>query len=351
MGDVINKSAAYGTTPAHGSIGYRTAGHISRKFLSNGRNRLILDRFGQVEPIPKNKSTTIVFRRWQPLALATTPLSEGVTSDAIGAKYEDIKTTIKQYGSVMKLTDVVQDTYEDPVLNRFTQLSSEQAAATLETLHFNALMGGTNVFYAGGVESRTAVKAKISLNDFRKVARNFQKNKASFITEIVKATPNVSTEPVGQSFIAICHTDLEQDIRAIPGFIPVEQYGSSMKAMQYELGKIENFRILTSQFFNPWLNAGANVTNADKVLTNGETGTSTAAAADVYPILCLARDAYAITPLAGKHAVHISVFNPTPTKEDPQGQRGALAWKVWDAICILNEAWMARIECACGDLT
>ena len=85
MADVINKSAAYGTTPAHGSIGYRTAGHISRKFLSNGRNRLILDRFGQVEPIPKNKSTTIVFRRWQPLALATTPLSEGVTSDAIGA--------------------------------------------------------------------------------------------------------------------------------------------------------------------------------------------------------------------------------------------------------------------------
>jgi len=346
MPDVINKSAAYGTTPDHGSIGYRTAGHISRKFLSNGRNRLILDKFGQVEPIPKNKSTTIAFRRWQSLALATTPLSEGVTSDAIGAKYEDIKTTIKQYGSVLKFTDVVRDTYEDPVLNRFTQLSSEQAAATLETLHFNALMGGTNVFYAGGVDSRAAVKDKISLNDFRKVARSFQKNKASFITEVVSASPNIATEPVGQSFIAICHTDLEQDIRAIPGFLPTEKY-SGIKAMQYELGKIENFRILTSQFFDPWLSEGASATG---VLAGGES-VATAAKCDVYPILCLARDAYAITPLQGKHAVHISVFNPTPTKDDPQGLIGKMAWKVWDAICILNEAWMARIECACGDLS
>lgn len=346
MADVINKSAAYGTTPTHGSIGYRTAGHISRKFLSNGRNRLILDKFGQVEPIPKNKSTTIAFRRWQSLALATTPLSEGVTSDAIGAKYEDIKTTIKQYGSVLKFTDVVRDTYEDPVLNRFTQLSSEQAAATLETLHFNALMGGTNVFYAGGVESRATVKDKISLNDFRKVARTFQKNKASFITEVVSASPNIATEPVGQSFIAICHTDLEQDIRAIPGFLPTEKY-AGIKAMQYELGKIENFRILTSQFFDPWVSAGASTTG---VLAGGEAVT-TAAKCDVYPILCLARDAYAITPLQGKHAVHISVFNPVPSKDDPQGLIGKMAWKVWDAICILNEAWMARIECACSDLS
>lgn len=346
MADILMKSGAYGTTE-HGHISYKTAGHCSRRFLANGRNRLILDRFAQIEPIPKNKSTTITFRRWNELDLATTPLTEGVTSDAISATYKDIKCQIKQYGSVMKFTDVIQDTYEDPVLNTFVKLASEQAAATLETLHFNALMGGTNVFYTGGVTSRAEVKDKISITDFRKVARAFQKSKASFITDIVKATPNIGTEPVGQSFIAICHTDLETDIRNIQNFIPVEQYGSSMKAMQYELGKIENFRILMSQFFNPWVSAGASTTG---VLANGLPVT-TAAKCDVYPILCLARDAYAITPLAGKHAVHISVFNPVPSKEDPQGLIGKLAWKVWDATCILNEAWMARIECACGDLS
>ena len=346
MADTLMTSGAYGTTE-HGHISYRTAGYCSRKFLENGRNRLILDRFAQIEPIPKNKSTTIAFRRWNSLELATTPLSEGVTSDAISATYEDIKCQIKQYGSVMKFTDVIQDTYEDPVLNRFVKLASEQAAATLETLHFNALMGGTNVFYSGGVESRAEVKNKISITDFRKVARAFQKNKASFITEIVKATPNVKTEPVGQSFIAICHTDLETDIRSLPNFVPVESYGSSTKAMQYELGKVENFRILMSQFFEPWLSAGASTTG---VLANGE-ASAAAAKCDVYPILCIARAAYAITPLAGKHAVHISVFNPVATKEDPQGLIGKLAWKVWDAACILNEAWMARIECACGDLS
>ncbi len=357
MPDVLMKTGAYGTTNS-GEISYRTAGYAVAQLLKRGRSRLILDRFGQRHPMPKNKTTTIAFRRYNSLQPATTPLSEGVTPDAIGIDYEDVKATLKQYGAHMRLTNVIQDTHEDPVLRVMSELAGEQAADTLEQLHFNALMGGTNVFYAGGVNSRAEVSKTVSLNDFRKVARSFLKQKAAYITEIVGATPKIATEPIGYSFIAICSTDLEADIRNIPGFVPVEKYSSSIRAMQYELGKVENFRVLTSTFFDPWLEAGATVPGrlsggSPAAVSDGGGGSPTTTdKADVYPILCLARDAYGVTPLSGYNNAHISVLNPgKATKDDPHGQRGFVAWDVWDALCILNEAWMARIECTCSDLS
>ena len=41
---------------------------------------LVHDQFGQKRPIPKNGGKTIEFRKFSPLAKATTPLTEGVTT-------------------------------------------------------------------------------------------------------------------------------------------------------------------------------------------------------------------------------------------------------------------------------
>jgi N4-gp56 family major capsid protein len=42
------------------------------------------------------------------------------------------------------------------------------------------------------------------------------------------------------------------------------------------------------------------------------------------------------------------VLNPgTPSKSDPLGQVGYVSWKTYQAGAILNEQWVARIECCC----
>jgi len=57
-------------------------------------------------------------------------------------------------------------------------------------------------------------------------------------------------------------------------------------------------------------------------------------------------NAYAIVPLQGSRAVKIAVKNPGKVSDsDPMGQRGFVSWKAWQASAILNEIWVARIEC------
>jgi hypothetical protein len=47
-------------------------------------------------------------------------------------------------------------------------------------------------------------------------------------------------------FIVFCHTDLEPDIRDLPGFVPVAKYGQRSVINEYELGSVERFRFITS---------------------------------------------------------------------------------------------------------
>jgi N4-gp56 family major capsid protein len=40
------------------------------------------------------------------------------------------------------------------------------------------------------------------------------------------------------------------------------------------------------------------------------------------------------------------VVNPKPAAGDPLAQRGTVGWKLWTATVILQELFMARLECA-----
>ena len=55
--------------------------------------------------------------------------------------------------------------------------------------------------------------------------------------------------------------------------------------------------------------------------------------------------------LARALAVEPTVLRPgVKDKADPLGQRGYVGWKTWFAAVILNQVWMARLECAVTSL-
>ena len=56
-------------------------------------------------------------------------------------------------------------------------------------------------------------------------------------------------------------------------------------------------------------------------------------------------DAFGIVPLKGKSSMTPMVVNPKPAPGDPLAQRGTVGWKLWTATVILQEAFMARLEC------
>lgn len=113
-------------------ISQRTQVYAEAKMLAHAEPVLILTKLGQTKPIPQNKSQVIKFRRPKPFAPALTPLTEGVRPESQKMVYEDVECRLQQFGAWTEITDVIQDTHEDPVLSDMTMLYGEQAAETTE---------------------------------------------------------------------------------------------------------------------------------------------------------------------------------------------------------------------------
>lgn len=338
----------------YGDITPAIAAYSVVRMLKRAMPLLQLEKFGQSYPIPQNNTATAKFRRYY-LSGATgsagtgtgafnvpvriTPLVEGITPSGSKLANTDYTVTLAQYGDFVTITDVVTDTHTDPILQEATEILGESAAVTVETLRFNVLKAGTNVFYADNVAGRVNVDTAIVLADQRRVTTGLNRQNAKKITSVVASTADYNTRSVEAAYMAICHPDLETDIRNMTGFKPVADYGPHTSPMEGEIGSVEQVRYLTSTVCAPWADAA---TSGTLGVLRSTTGTYP----DVYPILYFGRDAFGIVPLKGKSSMTPMVVNPKPAAGDPLAQRGTIGWKLWTATVILQDAFMARLEVA-----
>lgn len=342
----------------YGDISPRTAAYVVVDLLKRGLPFLTLERFGQAKVLPANSTKTIKFRRYflkHSSLTSFTPqnyfatanfdpttkmLTEGVTPDATALDKQDLDATLVQYGDRTQISDVVLDTHEDPVLREAIEILGEQAPIIIEKSRFNVIKAGTNVVYANG-SARTSVNTVFSTAVQRKATRTLKRQLAKEISSVVKSTPAYGTEAIAPAFVALCHPDLEYNIRKATGFVPIEKYGAT-SPFPGEIGKISDVRYICSTIFEPWTAVGAcGATGGTTVIENASSQ------AHVYPILYLARDAFGIVALKGQNSLTPMVVNPKPSDSDPMAQRGHVAWKTMTTTIILNDSWMVRAEVAC----
>lgn len=328
-------------TNSTGTITQRTEIYAAKEMLKHAMPVMVIEKFSKNIQMPKNKNTTAKFRRPQTMTAKTTPLVEGVTPSVSSFNYEDVQVTIKQYGDVMDVTDVIEDTHEDPVLNDMTVQAGENIGRTLEALRWGVLRAGTSVYYANG-SARGDVNTAISLNKQRAVIRYLKAQKAKKITRILSGSPDYNTSPIEAAYVAICHTDCEADIRGLTGFTPVAEYGNRQPLCEEELGSVEDVRYVCSPDLDVFADAGG---------AKGSTVSTTGTNSDVYPIIYLGQEAFGNVALRGYGSVVPSIIPVgQKTKDDPLGQRGYVGWKAWFAAIRLNETWMTRLEVAVTDL-
>ena len=335
----------------YGDISPAVAAYSQVQMLKRGMPYLHAEKFGQTYVLPTNSTNTAKWSRYFLTGatgsagtgtgnfftpVSTTPLTEGVTPAGRKLANQDYTVTLAQYGDYVTITDVIQDTHTDNVLSQATDILGEQAAMTVETLRFNVLKAGTNVFRANAVAARNLIVAAPSLADLRRVATSLNRQNAKKITQVVASSPDYNTKSVEASYFAICHPDLESDLRAIAGFKVVADYGPHTTPMEGEIGSLEQVRFLTSTIYEPYLGLGAAVSTSGLRATGGFV--------DVYPILIFGRDAFGIVPLKGKSAMTPLVVNPKPASGDPLAQRGTVGYKFWTGTVILQQAFMAVLE-------
>lgn len=336
----------------YGDISPAIAAYAVVRMLKRALPLLVFEKFGQVYPLPTNSTQTAKFRRYFLSGatgsagngtgdfytpLATTPLVEGVTPEGRQLSNQDYTVTLQQYGDYITITDVIMDTHTDNVLAEATDILGENAAETVETLRYNVLKAGTNVFYAGQVAGRPQVASTITRDDQRRVTTALNRQNAKKITSIVASRPDFNTKSVEAAYVAVCHSDLETDIRNMTGFKPVADYGPHTTPWEGEIGSVEQVRYIATTIAKPFADAGAAVGSTGLRSTGGTN-------IDVYPVLFFARDAFGIVPLKGKSSMTPMVVNPKPAPGDPLAQRGTVGWKLWTATVILQEAFMVRLE-------
>lgn len=319
----------------------------------------VLSIAGTHEEIPRNMSDTIVFRRWLPFGGVDNQwitgsnvdtfssghvLAEGVTPSADTLTATDITATLVNYGVLYSVSNKTVDTYEDDVPEPMKKQTGMRIGLIKEMNRYGAVKAGTNTFFAGGT-SRGTVDESLSINLLRKVTRSLMANHAEMVTQTLAPSPNYATRAVEPAWLVFCSTDMEADIRDLPGFTNVVDYGTRKPVSDYEIGSVERYRFILSPELAAYIDSGAAV---------GSTGlySTTGTLIDVYPVLVMSQEAYGSVGLRGDMAMDVTWLPPkTKDKNDPLGQRGYIGAQFYDVAVILNQGHMAVIEAGAASLS
>lgn len=314
--------------------------------LQRAKAMVVLEKWGQVDTLPRGNTNIVTWRRYLALAKPTAPLSETVVPAGQTLSCVDVSCTLEPYGDIVWITRKITDFHEDPVLEDAGKNLGEIMAENTEVVRFNVLKAGTVAYFPGTVTARSGVNDVLTVAMLRKAERALKRARARTIGELVAPSVKYGTESVNPAYWVVGHTDCKADIEQLQGFTPAKDY-SQMVAIEGEIGAWGSFRFILTDLFEPWVAAGASSTD---FLSNRDAVT-VAAACDVYPLLVFAKDAYGIVPFAGKDGVEINVMKPgTVDSGQPLGQQGFVSAFRYEGCAILQDAYMLRFEVAAKKL-
>lgn len=342
----------------YSTVASRNLIRAAQGMLEHAQPITVLGDFGTQREMPQNSTDTLVFRRTLPFGASTsgttienssryvgTPditasnfvLAEGVTPNSNTITFQDVSVQLQQYGVLFKYSSKTEQLYEDDIPGEMVKLTGETLAEVMELVRYGVLKAGSTVIYANG-SSRSAINTAISLNAIRKAARTLESNRCRRVTSRLAPGVNFGTRAVQPAYVVFCHTDAVSDIRNLPGFTRVEEYGTFKPIHDREIGACEDFRFISSPLLKSFLAAGASV-GSSGMLSVG------ASNVDVYPFIVIGEDAWGQVALKGMSAIKPVVLKASQTNHaNPLGQFGYVGASTWFATVRLNDAWMARIE-------
>lgn len=275
---------------------------------------LVHDQFGQKRPIPKNGGKTIEFRKFAPLAKATTPLTEGVTPDGKSLAVSTITATVNQYGDYITQSDVLELTSLDNTILEATKLLGRQAGLTLDTVVRDVLQSGTNVTYCPKVSggNETAVTTRAGLDATSQLT-------VKVIQQVVAKLRGQNAPTIGGKYVAIIHPYVAYDLMRDPEWIEAHKYAKPENLYEGEIGEIAGVRFVQ--------------TTEAKVFDGG-----------VFSTLIMGADAYGVTEITGGGLQTIVKQKGSAGTADPLDQRSSVGWKAIKTAEILIENYIVRVE-------
>ncbi len=377
--------------------------YYDRQLLESAKTRFVHAEFGQKRPIPRNNGNKVNFRRWNLFDphTAMNGLTEGETPDGQTLSQTNVEATVKQYGAYVEVTDLLDLTAYDSVINDSAELLGEQIGTVVEWVTRDAMCSTTNVQYAGGGNNMNSVGEynKLTVDEIRKAVRTLKRNKARPFADDGR-TPH---------FICICSPDATYDLQSDENWKNVSTYSNSEAIYSGEIGRLygvvfvesteakvyeqsvhnkvklattnsstfvlksnptemekaylsrggnkikiggTEYTLAETNSFNPSTNvvklsAPASLA-ADTLVWSEDCGEIDATSKDGLPVhaaLVFGKDAYGVVDVDGKGAVQLIVKpHGSGGTADPLDQRATVGAKVTAyAAVVLNDLWLVKI--------
>lgn len=275
---------------------------------------LVHDQFGQKRPIPANGGKTIEFRKFAPLAKATTALTEGVTPDGKALEVSTVTATVAQYGDFITQSDVLELTALDNTILEATKLLGRQAGLTLDTVTRDVLNAGTNVTYcpknASGTE--TAVTTRSGLDTTSQLT-------VKVVQQVVAKLRGQNAPTINGKYVAIIHPYVAYDLMRDPEWIDAHKYAQPTNLYEGEIGEVAGVRFVQ--------------TTEAKVFDGG-----------VFSTLFMGQGAYGVTEITGGGLQTIVKQKGSAGTADPLDQRSSVGWKAIKTAEILIPNYLVRVE-------
>lgn len=306
MGEFAVDGSTTGTnTTATLTANMRT--YYDKKILERLESQLVAYKFGTKKVVPMHSGKNIVWTIYTNLSAATTALTSGTTPTATALTSSNVSGTVLPYGAFTYITDYLNTTAIDNVLDSATDVFGYQAALTADTLCLNALSAGTAQF-ANSVTVLSDLQTSDTLNavEVKKAVRTLE-------------AANAMTHRLTPGFYPLLiHPNSKYDLigdTTTGSWIDVRKYTES-KQREIEMNKVGDL-----------YGAKAFMTQ------NLQRGTGGGGANTAYYNLLLSDECYGtvdITGLPGGDKPKICIVQPNvPSIYDPLGQEGTCGWKMY----------------------
>lgn len=269
----------------------------------------------------------------------------------------NVTAAMAKYGNAIQLTEEIDLYNVNTRAMKFMDTLGANAGESLNSLMFTVYQGAgaTQTRFStaavGGGATLSSTAAAISLTDIKFAVNGLNGASAMPFTTLGTGSTNIGTLPIRSSYYGICHVDVEEDIRALSGFIPVEQYAGYTETMPFEFGAVGGVRWASTQ-------VSTIASSAGKKTAVGFRGASTILN-DVYDSFIYGKEAVGTVGLGNMHASNsYEMYNPKapPAVEliykglgsagaaDPYNEIASLSWKAFFVGKILNTGWVYRVR-------
>ena len=302
-----NMTASTGLTP-----GMQT--YYNRELLRTFEPELVHLQFGDEHRMPENSGLVMNMRKIIPLEANTNTLSEGEPGESVMLTETEVTVKREQYGEYARCTDKLDLSHLDMNILRKTKLFGDAGARSIDAVVREELATCTNVIYAGGKTSRSALTSadKLTTKELRKAVRKLKKAHA---------------QTFGGYYIAIVGPDTFYDLQDDETFVAVSRYQDKEAVYTGEIGRLFGCRIVETTEAKVFEGAGAS-------------------GADVASVIVLGQYAYGYTSFKGaKPRVIVKPAGSAGTS-DPLDQISTVGWKMDGfGVKMLQPEYAVRIEC------